>query len=465
MKEFIVYLLQSSICLSIFLIIYQIFFRSSTFFKFNRSFLMLGMITSLAIPLIPNTYNVYVTLPASNEIADNSVGQLAANDSIDIWTIVFALYITGMLIIIIRNIRTLGNFIQLLRSGTLSKNKTYKLIDTVKVNSPLSVWNYIVINTQKLSDTEKDLIIKHEQTHINQKHWIDLLCSECMLLLHWFNPLIWFYIFLLKENHEFLADKAVIDSGTSPALYKAVLINQRFQGPVFSFSNSFNYLNNLNRLVMIKKTKSSPRKRFAALAIIPALGLFFWASAQPRYIVDEYAVLNKETIADSNDSGVTQTTTKDASTNKSTSTLPKPKMINVLNMLIILDGETITIDEYSKVARAGKLGERTAMLSGEEAVAIYGEEGKNGVVIFETEEYKKNKQSQDSKKGVKISNDKDNKFKDALIIIDGKEASQVELDAINTDNIESISVLKAESAIQPYGEKGKNGVIIIIMKK
>ncbi|WP_165044495.1 M56 family metallopeptidase [Dysgonomonas sp. ZJ709] len=378
MKEFIVYLLQSSICLSIFLIIYQIFFRSSTFFKFNRSFLMLGMITSLAIPLIPNTYNVYVTLPASNEIADNSVGQLAANDSIDIWTIVFALYITGMLIIIIRNIRTLGNFIQLLRSGTLSKNKTYKLIDTVKVNSPLSVWNYIVINTQKLSDTEKDLIIKHEQTHINQKHWIDLLCSECMLLLHWFNPLIWFYIFLLKENHEFLADKAVIDSGTSPALYKAVLINQRFQGPVFSFSNSFNYSNNLNRLVMIKKTKSSPWKRFAALAIIPALGLFFWASAQPRYIVDNYSPGNtgqKESI--------------------------------------------YTFDNQTDVFQDKK----------------------------------------ESAKGEKPL------FDDNLFIVDDIEVTAAEVRALDPGKIESMSVLKREFAVKEYGERGKNGVVVIKMKK
>jgi hypothetical protein len=53
-----------------------------------------------------------------------------------------------------------------------------------------------------------------------------------------------------------------------------------------------------------------------------------------------------------------------------------------------------------------------------------------------------------------------------LIIIDGKEAEDgVDLDTLNPNTIESINVLKGPSAEKAYGEKGKNGVVEITLKK
>lgn len=59
----------------------------------------------------------------------------------------------------------------------------------------------------------------------------------------------------MKENNEYLADEAVLKGDESTVLYRAVLINQRFQGPVFSFVNSFSYSNYQNRLFIMKKQK------------------------------------------------------------------------------------------------------------------------------------------------------------------------------------------------------------------
>jgi hypothetical protein len=53
-----------------------------------------------------------------------------------------------------------------------------------------------------------------------------------------------------------------------------------------------------------------------------------------------------------------------------------------------------------------------------------------------------------------------------LIIIDGKEAEDgVDLDTLDPNTIESINVLKGPSAEKAYGEKGKNGVVEITLKK
>lgn len=55
---------------------------------------------------------------------------------------------------------------------------------------------------------------------------------------------------------------------------------------------------------------------------------------------------------------------------------------------------------------------------------------------------------------------------DALVIIDGVEVKGINpLNNINPNDIESINVLKDASATTKYGDKGKNGVILITTKK
>ncbi len=52
-----------------------------------------------------------------------------------------------------------------------------------------------------------------------------------------------------------------------------------------------------------------------------------------------------------------------------------------------------------------------------------------------------------------------------VYFIDGKEATKADIEKLEPNSIESIDVLKDESATKIYGEKGKNGVIIITTKK
>jgi len=51
-----------------------------------------------------------------------------------------------------------------------------------------------------------------------------------------------------------------------------------------------------------------------------------------------------------------------------------------------------------------------------------------------------------------------------LYVINGKEATAKEFKNLKVENIESISVLKDETAVRKYGDKGKNGVILITTK-
>jgi len=63
--------------------------------------------------------------------------------------------------------------------------------------------------------------------------------------------------------------------------------------------------------------------------------------------------------------------------------------------------------------------------------------------------------------GIKVKSDLE---KYPLVILDGIEITYEEMTKINPDRIGSISVLKDQSAFALYGEKGKDGVILITTK-
>ena len=50
-----------------------------------------------------------------------------------------------------------------------------------------------------------------------------------------------------------------------------------------------------------------------------------------------------------------------------------------------------------------------------------------------------------------------------LILVDGEESSS--LDSIDPNSVDSIIVRKGDAAIKDFGEKGKDGVIIVKTKK
>lgn len=52
-----------------------------------------------------------------------------------------------------------------------------------------------------------------------------------------------------------------------------------------------------------------------------------------------------------------------------------------------------------------------------------------------------------------------------LLVVDGEEISVSSLDKLSPDTFESINVFKGEAAINRFGEKGKNGVLLITTKK
>jgi len=56
-------------------------------------------------------------------------------------------------------------------------------------------------------------------------------------------------------------------------------------------------------------------------------------------------------------------------------------------------------------------------------------------------------------------------FKDKLVVINGKESTEKELKKISVDKIDSVSVIRGSDATDKYGDKAKNGAVIITTRK
>jgi TonB family protein len=82
-----------------------------------------------------------------------------------------------------------------------------------------------------------------------------VLILELVAVFQWFNPFFWLFRRALRENHEFLADRAVLSRGAKPAWYKQTLVNQ-YVGDQIVLTNNFNYSLIKIRIKMMSKIKS-----------------------------------------------------------------------------------------------------------------------------------------------------------------------------------------------------------------
>lgn len=121
-------------------------------------------------------------------------------------------------------------------------------------------------------------------------------------------------------------------------------------------------------------------------------------------------------------------------------------------------------------------------VDGKEVIIVNGKELSPDEIIEEKIEikheggnhfiYMGSKDTNDEDTEIEIIEEQDSKLvfrnssnKKPLFVIDGKIVDQKKMDKLNPNKIESVTVLKGDSAIEKYGDKGKNGVVIIKTKK
>ncbi|MFY9152812.1 MAG: M56 family metallopeptidase [Prolixibacteraceae bacterium] len=310
MNSFINYLLESGISLSLFALVYFLFLRRETFFYVNRWFLLVSIGFSALLPLLhipfyaPQstvlaevTVTPYVNLLSAVTIYGTGFTQ-GTEQFILTYSMIGYVYLIGVLFFAAKLFIQIYQIIRLISKNQVVPEGKIKMVILDREISPFSFLNYIFVsrNLQNTKGWEK--MLEHERQHIHQGHTFDVLTLEFVAVIQWFNPFFWLFRRALRENHEFLADQAVISKGTAPSWYKQILLNQ-YVGDQIVLTNNFNYSLIKTRIKMMSRIKSRKIANFKILigfVLAASLVAVFACEQKESVKTEETPAVNSVTI-------------------------------------------------------------------------------------------------------------------------------------------------------------------------
>jgi hypothetical protein len=281
MTNFLLYLVESGVCLGLFYIIYRIFLSGETFFRTNRLYLLFAIPLSFILPLI-NIPSPFLTAKDISARYLSSQGTGTATQSFGIMDIIGIAYLLGALFFLACFVYKLSQLWILIKKYGYQKCGELKLVFIEEDTAPFSFFRYFFLNKSNISQHDLLRIIDHELVHINQHHTIDLIIIELLTIVQWFNPFVRPYKKSLKETHEYLADNQVIAQGCSRAKYQLLIFEQHVGMNLFEFVNNFNHSLIKRRIIMMTKGKSKSWAKSKFLLLIPVICFLVLAFANPK---------------------------------------------------------------------------------------------------------------------------------------------------------------------------------------
>ncbi len=139
--------------------------------------------------------------------------------------------------------------------------------------SPFSFFGCVFIPEDLLNRPQLKQIILHERAHIEKLHSIDLIFIELLTVFFWFHPAIWYLRKELKNQHEYEADRFVLECHEDKVSYQKLLLDISFPGFSLSVTNPFNYPSLKKRIMMMNKKFSGSGRR-ALISMLIAVPLF-----------------------------------------------------------------------------------------------------------------------------------------------------------------------------------------------
>jgi len=304
MSSAVNFILESGISLALLSIIYILFLRRETFFKLNRLFLLVSLVFSVLLPFLkfkivepqPLLLAEVTVTPYRNLMEVVTVYGRDLSGTVERTVsssqILIFIYLAGLFFFLFRFAIRIGRIIFLIYKNKIQISEPYKFVLLSRELSPFSFLNYIFINPIQRENEGYEKMVAHEIEHVKQGHTFDVLVLEFMTIVQWFNPFMWLLKRAIRENHEFLADSAVLDSGINPAIYKRLLLNQ-YIGLDIQLANNFNTSLISKRIKMISKIRSSKLANLKyVFGIVTAFALLATFACEQDESIE--MVLNKE---------------------------------------------------------------------------------------------------------------------------------------------------------------------------
>ncbi|WP_431211243.1 M56 family metallopeptidase [Puia sp. P3] len=456
--------------------------RRLTFYNLNRWYLLCYSFLCFFIPLVDvgpavgagDLVGVIRMIPVV------AVAAPVRQAGWGIWDVVAAVLAAGAVVLLVRLLVRWLSLVWLRRRSRLlvedGRIRVYRVEGAVR---PFSFGRAVYLNPGLHTESELADIVMHEYVHIRQNHSVDILFAELLSVACWFNPFVWLIRHSIRQNLEFIADRQVLGSGVDRKAYQYHLLNVVGR-PAYRIANSYNFSSLKKRIVMMNKSRSARLHLVKFLFVLPLLAVLLLAfrSTYARIRLVERPVVAEEAMK-------TEQVGEAVAVEKAVRHLATPAVVArrrvtgdtsrpgkdtvklAAQPLYLMDGKEASTGEFKALAPADIYA--VNVLKGEQALTLFGDRGKDGVVAITTKEF--HNRHQGAMKDTLtyrvrplLSAITERPGARPLYVVDGKEVSGIPND-VTPDMIESISVIKNEAAKAVYGDRGKNGVVIVVLKK
>jgi len=274
------YFLQVSLCSAVMMLYYALVLRNKRFHQYNRFYLLGVAVLPWLMPLVKIEINkpqeaVSIPIQLFSVIADtNSEFEKTVADTgfQFTWeTLVVALYAVVSATLFTMLILALVKIYKLLKLNTCKNLEDVYLVLTQANGTPFSFFKFIFWHTDiDVTTTAGKQMLQHELTHVREKHSLDKLLLQIVLIAGWLNPVFWLLKRELETIHEFIADNKAIDKGDTAAL-ATMLLAASYPQQRFALTNPFFYSPIKRRIAMLTNNKH-PRFSYARrLVVLPLL--------------------------------------------------------------------------------------------------------------------------------------------------------------------------------------------------
>ncbi|BAO55196.1 M56 family metallopeptidase [Nonlabens marinus] len=284
------FFINSSVCLFSLWLVYKLLLENTSWHHFKRYYFIAAVVISAVIPFLV-VRTVVVPFTSGNTI-DLTAMELMPSEVVETgltwdWSLVLlGFYSIGVLLMGIRFIKNLYD-LRIKSTDEVSTYSQYKLILRELVQVPHSFLNNIYASiTDYKSGAIPDTVLQHEKAHLDQKHSIDILFIELLIVVMWFNPLLYLFKYSMKLNHEFLADQAVLTNGVGTKEYQETLLAYSSNSQNRALVNTFNFPIIKKRFTIMKTHTTTASGLVRSLAIIPVLALLVISCGQEEVVVE-----------------------------------------------------------------------------------------------------------------------------------------------------------------------------------
>ncbi|MES2863807.1 MAG: hypothetical protein V4666_06795 [Bacteroidota bacterium] len=298
------FLLKSTISLIIFIGFYHLVLEREKIHKFNRFYLLIAILISLVIPfvtfefikIIPVVQNIEpVTIDSiwkssENLVFDNNETQVEETTNY-IPYVISSFYMLVTLILSVRFGKNYFKLISKISSNPIVKYKKAKLVLIEEKILPHTFKDSIFVNFEDYNNRNiEEELYAHEMVHVTQKHTLDILFIEFLMIVFWFNPIFIYYKRAIQLNHEFLADEEIVKTYDDVPFYQNLLLQKSSGYQAIYLASNLNYSVTKKRLIMMTKNTSNKIALIKKLAIVPILvGLIYFFCIE---IVAQEKVIN-----------------------------------------------------------------------------------------------------------------------------------------------------------------------------